>query len=119
VYQQPMKLETIPAEYETVSETVVVQGASVEYVQLPPSYETVQETIVLQPEYVAADGTKVPAITEEYSRRVVKTPASTVERTIPAVTKQVTRRVVKTPSRTVEKSSRSNAPRHKNASRDY
>ena len=96
-------LETIPAEYETVSETVVVQGASVEYVQLPPSYETVQETIVLQPEYVAADGTKVPAITEEYSRRVVKTPASTVERTIPAVTKQVTRRVVKTPSRTVEK----------------
>ena len=96
-------LETIPAEYETVSETVVVQEASVEYVSRPPSYETVQDTIVLQPEYVAKDGSIVPAITEEISRRVTKTPASTIERVIPAVTKQVSRSVVKTPSKVVER----------------
>jgi len=92
-----------PAEFETVSESVVVQPAAVEYVSLPPAWETVKETILVQPEFVASDGTVVPAVTEEISRRVIKTPASTVERSIPEVTKQVTRRVVKTPSKTIEK----------------
>jgi len=95
--------ETTPAEYETVTETVVVQEASTELVTIPQSFETVMDTIVVQPQYVAADGSIVPPVTQEISRRVVKTPASTQERVIPAATKTVSRRVVKTPRSTVER----------------
>ena len=91
---------------QAYSNTVVVQEASTEYVTIPATYETISETVVVQPasvEYVA-----VPAIFETVyengiERRVVKTPARTVERAIPAVTKQVTRRVIKTPARTTER----------------
>ena len=41
-------LEAAPPEFETVTETVVVQEASVEYVTVPPTYETYTETIVVQ-----------------------------------------------------------------------
>ena len=95
--------EAKPAEYETVTETVVVQEASTELVTIPPTYETVMDTIVVQPQQVAADGSVTPVVTQEVSRRVVKTPASTVERTIPSVTKTQTRRVVKTPAAAIEK----------------
>ena len=94
---------TKPAEYETVTETVVVQPASVEYVTPPKAYDTVTETIVVQPQYIAPDGSVVPAVTQELSRRVVKTPTVSIERAIPAITKQVTRRVVKTPATLVER----------------
>ena len=92
-----------PPVYETVSETVVVQEASTELVTIPATYETVQETIVVQEAYQASDGSNVPAVTKEVSRRVVKTPARTSERTIPSVSKVETRRVVKTPAFTVER----------------
>ena len=92
------------AQYETVSETVVVQAASIELVAIPPTYETVTETVVVQPQYVAGDGSIVPPLTKQVSRRVVKTPASTQERTIPAVTKTQSRRIVKTPAATIETS---------------
>ena len=91
--------------FETVTETVVVQPASVEYVSVPAQYETVYETIVIQEastELVNVNGTMqervIPAVTKEEARRRIKTPASTVERIIPAVTKQISRRVVKTPA---------------------
>ena len=98
-----VELEVKPAEFETVAETVVVQSASTELVTIPATYETVQETVLVQPGYQAADGSTVPAITEQISRRVVKTPARTAERSIPAVTKTETRRVVKTPAAAVER----------------
>lgn len=60
-------------QYRTVTETIVVQEASTELVSIPTTFETVYENGI--------------------ARRVVKTPASTVERMIPAVTKSVTRRV--------------------------
>jgi len=93
----------VPPVFETVSEPVVVQEASTELVTIPATYETVSETVVVQPAYVAGDGSQVPAITKQISRRVVKTPASTQERTIPAVTKVETRRVIKTPASTIER----------------
>ena len=74
---------TIPATYETVTENVVVQEASTELVTIPTEFETIYDNGV--------------------ARRVVKTPARTVERAIPAVTKQQTRRVVKTPASTQER----------------
>ena len=94
---------TVPAQYETIQEPVVVQEASTELVTIPATYETVVETVVVQPQYVTSDGTIVPPVTEQKTRRVVKTPASTQERVIPAVTKMETRRIVKTPASTVER----------------
>lgn len=110
------ELISVPATFETVNETVVVQPASVEYVSIPPVYETVTETVVVQEastELVVIPATAysparttertVPAKTSTVNRRVIRTPASTVERTVPAVTKQVARRVLKTPARTTER----------------
>ena len=97
---------TIPATYETVSETIVVQEASAELVTIPAAYETVQETVVAQEastEIVIINGRPmervIPAVTKQINRRVVKTPARTTERTVPAVTKVETRRRIKTPAR--------------------
>jgi len=45
----------------------------------------------------------IPAVTETVQRRVVQTPARTVERTIPAQTRYETRRIVKTPAKTIER----------------
>jgi len=98
-----IEYDTIPAEYETVVEPVIVQEASTELVTIPATYQTVMEIVVLQPQYEAPDGSVVPAVTKQETRRVIKTPASTQERTIPAVTKMETRRVVKTPASTVER----------------
>ena len=92
----------IPAVFETVTETVVVQPQSVEYISIPPTYETVRETFVAQEASADNFGRAIPAQTQTVERRVIKTPASTQERLIPAVTKQVTRRVIKTPARTIE-----------------
>jgi len=80
----------IPPIFETVTETVVVQPASVEYVSVPAQYETVYETIVVQEastELINVNGTVtervIPAVTKQEARRVIKTPASSVERVIP------------------------------------
>lgn len=81
--------------FETISEPVVVQEASTELVTIPATYETVMETRVVQPQYTDGSGNFVPAVTKQVSRRVVKTPARTQERVIPAVTKTETRRVIK------------------------
>lgn len=96
----------VPAEFETITETVVVQEAATELVQIPATYETITETIVVQPQstdyQVQPDGTLVqvvvPAITKQVSRRVIRSPASTQERAVPAITKQATRRVIKVPA---------------------
>jgi len=104
--------DVIPAVWETVQEAVVAQEASTELVTIPAVYETVTETVVVQPATIAYDGAVIPAVTKERQRRVVKRPASTMERVIPAVTKMETRRVLKTPARTVERM----APPDKNSS---
>ena len=103
VQEASTEIVTIPATYETVSEVVLVKPASVEYVTVPATYETVTETIVLQEATTNADGSIVPPVTQTETRRVLKTPAKTLERTVPAVTKLVSRRVVKTPARTTER----------------
>ena len=55
-------------------------------------------------------------MTKQETRRVIKTPAATQERTIPAVTKTVTRRrVVKTPARTAERVQFQRLPSRKHA----
>ena len=98
-----VELVNVPPVFETVVEPVVVQEASTELVTIPATYQTVSETIVVQPQYAAGDGSIVPAVTKQVSRRVVRTPASTQERVIPAITKMETRRVIKVPARTIER----------------
>ena len=94
------------AQSQAYSDTVVIQPATVEYVTIPATYETVTETVVVQE--ASTELVSVPTVFETVyengiARRVVKTPARTVERAIPAVTKQVTRRVIKTPASTIER----------------
>lgn len=57
-----LTLEYAPPEFETVTETVVVQPASVEYVQAPPVFETVQETVVVQE--ASTELVTIPAVFE-------------------------------------------------------
>ena len=116
----PGEYVSIPAEYETVTETVVVQEASGQLITTPPEFETVTETIlvmegftetVIIPPTYNADGTiatrvrteerDVPPVYKTISRRRVKKPAGTEERVVPPVTKMQTRRVKK-PARTVQ-----------------
>ena len=85
---------------------MVVQEASAKLVIVPAVFETITETFIVQPQttdyQVRSDGTLVqvviPSISKQISRRVVKTPASTLERIVPAITKQTTRRIVKEPA---------------------
>jgi len=102
IQEASTELITIPPTYETVTETVIVQEANSELVTIPATYKTVTETFVVQPEY-EYNGQIVPAVTKQVTRRVVDTPARTIERAIPAVTKQEKRRVVKTPASTTER----------------
>ncbi len=102
VQEASTELVTVPSTFENVTETVVVQPQSVEYVTIPATYRTVTETIIVQEGY-EYNGQTIPPVTKNIQRRVIDTPARTVEKNIPAVTKQVTRRVVKTPASTQER----------------
>ena len=102
VQEASTELITVPATWETVTETIVIQPQSIEYVTIPPTYETVIETVVVQ-EGRFNNGIRIPPVTKNVSRRVIKTPASTVEKIVPAVTRQIQKRVVKTPARTQER----------------
>ena len=109
-----------PATFETVTETVVVQPQSVEYVRVEPEYEWVEgdvpgntvEYIAQPPQY---ETVAEPIVVQEASTELVTIPpvfnpdgtvaipGQTQERVIPSVTKLETRRVIKTPASTVER----------------
>lgn len=119
-------LITIPAEYEWVkddsanliSDPIMVN----KLVTIPAEYMTVTETVVVEPEHTGyylsdatynADGTintpktvtqrVIPAKVRQEKRRVVKTPARTVEHMVPIERRAGYRRVVKTPASTKER----------------
>lgn len=101
-----MVVETIPPQYDTVMETVLVQPERIEYVSVPPVYETVTETVVVQ-----ESTTELVVIPPTYyADGTVATPQRTVERAVPAITKQETRRVIKTPAATAERVIREGEP---------
>ncbi len=117
------ELIVLPPQYETVTETVVVQpqsvhyettpaefgwvdgeipGSTTEFLTTPPVYETVVEPVVVQE--ASTELVTVPAQYTEYEgKRVLISPARTMERTVPSVTKMESRRVVKTPAATRER----------------
>ena len=110
----------IPPTFETVTETVVVQPQSVEYVAVPPEYEWVEgeiegSTVVYENKPAEYETyTETVAVQEASTELVtipptynpdgsINTPARTQERVIPNVTKTETRRRIKTPASTVER----------------
>jgi hypothetical protein len=116
---------TIPARYETVTETVIVRPAYVHREAVPAVYDTVTEQILVRPARTewrrgvlldrkqAAPGTtmmsptgeilclvEVPAEYRTETRQVLRSPARIVDVTEPAETRTVTRQVLVSASRT-------------------
>jgi hypothetical protein len=64
---------------------------------LPAEYETIEITQIVQPAQVIEK--QIPAKTKQVKRQIIRSPASTVERIVPAVTTLSKRRVIDTPAR--------------------
>lgn len=91
-------LEVVPPEYETV--TVDRQEEpSEEWVTIPAVFETISETVVIQEGYIYLK--VIPAILDDDGSRLEPAQASLID--IPPVTKTVSRRVVKVPARVVKR----------------
>ncbi len=107
-----VRIEKIPAKYETVYDTVVVKAALKKMMTTPAQYETVTEDKLVTPatqKWVKGVADKnclsanpkdcevwclkeVPAVYQKVTRKVEKVAASTSEVEIPAVTKVVPRK---------------------------
>lgn len=98
------KIVAIPAQYETITEEVMVIKASAEYYFTEARFNL--DGTLKKPRTVKQR--HIPAQMKNVSRRVVKVPAHTVERTVTAPLKVFERRngyirVVKTPARTIKR----------------
>ena len=113
-------LEIIPAEYVTVSDNTrcLKLSNSIEWVTIPATYETVTETVIVQAGYTDVDVSppvynfdgsiqlfakaqikEIPAVTKQVTLRKVKTPARMVQRTQPVIcTPQTRRKLLKSKS---------------------
>ncbi len=118
VQEASTKLVTVPATYRTETEQVMVRPARTVTETIPPVYETVSERILEKAAHTTwKKGTgpiqridestgeimclvEVPATYKTIQKRVLKTPASTRNRTIPAEYRTVTKRVVATEATT-------------------
>lgn len=117
------RLEEVPAVYEEVEEQVLIKPASRNAIEVPAVYETVTEKKLVREAYTTwkpgtstniqkideASGqimclVEVPAVYEDVSRQVVKTPASVRYEEIPAEYQTVKKTALKSPAttRTVE-----------------
>lgn len=91
-------LEIIPAKYVTRTKTPDnIKNRPKEWILIPATYEMINETIVVQDAYSVLD--VVPAVRAENGQVIQAAKLSLKE--IPAVTREVTRRVVKTPAKPV------------------
>jgi hypothetical protein len=112
------RLETIPAKYEWVEETITVQEPSQKLEVVPATYEWVEERVLVKP--VSTKVEAVPPVYDTVTEQVLVKPAQTVWKKgtgplqridyatgeimclveEPAVYKTVTKRVLKTPATT-------------------
>lgn len=113
------KTQTIPATYKTVYDTVIARASYVRTDEIAAEYETVTEDIMVSPatqkwvKGVANAGClsanpadcqvmclqQVPAVYKKVARKVVKTPAYKQDITVPAEVKIVPKQVVDQPAR--------------------
>lgn len=94
-------LEITPAKYENVTDNTrcLELHNAIEWVVIPATFETITETRVVQAGYT--DVEIEPPVYNFDGSIQVSAKAKMIE--VPAATKQVTRRVVKTPSRVVQR----------------
>lgn len=90
-------LVTIPAEYMSVTETIVLELAKTEYYFLEAKYNSFGN--IVSPTTIARR--EIPAVTKSVTAQVTKVPATTVERRVPIKRKFGFKRVVKTPIKIV------------------
>lgn len=108
-------LEIIPATYETIADNTRCEIPSIEWVVIPATFENVTETEIVQPGYTDVDISppvynydgsiqlsakakvkETPAVTKQVTRRKVKTQAQVVQRTVPRMcTPQYRRKLLK------------------------
>ncbi len=93
------KLDTIPAEYMTITETIVIEPEQNGYYLTEATYTAYGN--IIAPKTVKQK--VIPAKVKQEERRVVKTPARTVERMVPVERRKRYRRVVKTPAHAKER----------------
>lgn len=90
-------LVTIPAEYMSITATVVLELAKTEYYFLEAKYNSFGN--IVSPKTIARR--EIPAVTKSVTAQVIKVPATTVERRVPIKRKFGFKRVVKTPAKIV------------------
>jgi murein L,D-transpeptidase YcbB/YkuD len=119
VKEASTRLEEVPAVYEDVEEKVLVKPASKKAIEIPAVYETVTEKKLVREAFTTwKPGTQtniqkvdeatgqimclveVPAVYEDVSRQVIKTPASVRYEDIPAEYQTVKKTVLKSPATT-------------------
>lgn len=93
------ELITAPAEYMTVTETVVIEPERTEYYLTEASFNS--DGSIKTPRTVKSE--VIPAVTKQQEQQVVKTPERFVERKVSIEGRKGYRYVVKTPARTLEK----------------
>ncbi|MEO1034352.1 MAG: peptidoglycan-binding domain-containing protein [Pseudomonadota bacterium] len=91
----------IPAEYETVTEQIVVREAGERFEITPARYENVQETVLVKEASTRLE--VVPAVYDEVQERVLVKPAAKKIVEVPAVYDTVTERVLDKPAHTAWK----------------
>ena len=90
---------TIPAVFETITETVIVQKAYTDVKVSPPAYKTDGSIETA----AKAELIEIPAVTKQVTRRVIITPARQVKRLIPNMCHPNTaRRLVKPKTFTIK-----------------
>lgn len=123
VKEASTRLEEVPAVYEEVEEQILIKPASKKAFEIPAEYETITEKKLVREAYTTwKPGTEttlqridektgqvmclveVPAVYEDVSRQVIKTPATIRYEDIPAEYQTVKKTVLKTPAttRTIE-----------------
>jgi regulator of extracellular matrix RemA (YlzA/DUF370 family) len=95
-----MCLEEVPAQYRTVTSSVVSSAARVEEVEVPAEYMTVTKHVLKTP--ATTREVEVPAEYKTITKQSVKTPATTREVEVPAEYRTITKQVLKTPATTEE-----------------
>jgi Putative peptidoglycan binding domain len=93
-------LEEIPAQYRTVTSSVVATEARVEEVEVAAEYITVTKQMLKTPP--STREVEVPAEYQTITKRMLKTPATTREMEVPAEYKTITKQVLKSPATTTE-----------------
>lgn len=95
--------EVVPAQYETVTETVLTKAASSRIEVTPAQYQDVEEQVLVRPASTRLEA--VPPVFKEVEEQMLVGPATTRQEPVPATYRTVTERILVRPAYTVWKRS--------------